>query len=125
MLAVGGLQFCADLAGRFQFFGCRVVFFDDPFELGLEALALLAGVSQLGLETFQVGFGEAAFEDPGFGAEVVAVLAQEGLGGLHAAYTEEPGDLTHPAYTLVVGEEPELLLPGVEGRLEGRPVHTE
>src|SRR5215212_3559414 len=88
-------------------------------------VALLAGVLQLGLEGVEVGFGQATFEEPRFGAEGVAVLAQEGLGGLDAGYTEELADLTHPAYALVVGEETQLLLAGVERRLKGRPVHPE
>ena len=125
VLAVGGLQPRADFAGGSEIPFGDLVFFRDLFELGLEALALLAGVLQLGLEGVEVGFGEAAFEEPGFRAEVVAVLAQEGLGGLDAAYAEEPGDLSHPAYALVVGEEPELFLPGVERRLEGGPVHPQ
>ena len=106
VLAVGGLQLRADLAGRFQFFFGSGVLFADPLELALQALALLAGVLQLGLEGVEVGFGEASFQDPCLGAEVVAVLAQKGLGRLHVAYAEETGDLAHPAYALVLGEEP-------------------
>src|SRR5215211_276010 len=125
VFAVRTLQGGTDLAGRSQAFFGGGVLFGDLLQLGLETIALLAGVLQLALEGVEVGLGEAAFEEPRLGAEGIAVLAQEGLGGLHAADTKDLADLTHPAYALVVGEETKLLLTGVERRLEGRPVHPE
>jgi len=50
VLAVGGLQPGADLAGGLEVLLGGGVLFDDFLELGLEALALLAGVLQFGLE---------------------------------------------------------------------------
>src|SRR5215204_2655217 len=125
VFAVFTLQGAAVLAGRSQPFFCSLVLLGDLLQLGFESLALLAGVLQLDLEGIQVGLGETAFEESRFGAEGIAVLAQEGLGSLDAADAEELTDLTHPAYALVVGEETELVLAGVELRLECRPFHPE
>ncbi len=125
VVAVAGLEGGPCLAGRGEVpFGGRVLL-RDPLELGLEAAAGCAGCLELGLEGVEVGLGEAGFQDPRLRAEGVAVLAQEGLGGLDAADAKELRNLAHPAYALVVGEEAQLLLPRKEGSLEGGPVHPE
>src|SRR3712207_8938046 len=50
-----------------------VLLFGDLLQLGFETVALFVGVLQLGLQGVEVGFGEASFEEPRFGAEGIAV----------------------------------------------------
>src|SRR5918997_6787525 len=115
----------ADLTGLLSFCFDVLVLRGGFVQFVLQALAFGFGRIEAGVQLVQVRFSQAAFEESRFGAEGVAVFAQESLGGLDAADAKEPGDLTDPAYALVVGEETKLLLAGVESGLEGRPVHPQ
>ncbi len=125
MLPVCSFQGAAGLACGRQLRLGGFVLPGDLLELVLEAAARRAGLFEFASQGVLVGLGEAAFEEAGLGTQGVAVGAQEPLGSLDAADPQQLADPPDAANAVVVGKEPEFLLPGVEGRLEGRPVHAQ